>query len=89
VADDDQLHATLTAVAKATGVAYSDLLDPADRRPRRLARARQLAMYVVGRVFARHHTTVMHGCRVVARDLNDGDPTTTQRLDAIRAELEA
>ncbi len=72
------------AVCKVQGVAREDLLSP--RRSPRVARARQLAMYMareltpmtlaeIARGFDRDHTTVIHGLRAVDERIEPGSPT--------------
>ena len=72
------------AVCKVEGVARDELLSP--RRSPRIARARQLAMYMareltpmtlaeIARGFDRDHTTVIHGLRAVDERLVPGSPT--------------
>jgi len=72
------------AVCRVEGVARSDLLSP--RRSTRIARVRQLAMYLsreltpmtlaeIARGFDRDHTTVMHALRAVDERLTPGSDT--------------
>lgn len=84
------------AVARASGVDRKDLLGC--RRPRQLARARQLAMLLVrelcpgaslpaiGYLLNRHHTTVLYGCRRAAF-LLERDATFRQRCEEARRYL--
>jgi chromosomal replication initiator protein len=80
---------TLTAiqdtVCQITGLSREELLSPA--RSPRVARARQLAMYLareltplslteIARGFDRDHTTVMHAIRAVSARLEPGSETT-------------
>lgn len=64
----------ITAITEHHGLSRSQLL--AGNRRERIARIRQLAMYVsqstsgaslqtIGAAFKRHHSTVMHACRAV------------------------
>lgn len=63
------------AVADRYGISFSDLMSPTRCKPH-IARARQIAMYLarretdcslprIAQAFRRHHTTVMHACRLV------------------------
>jgi len=81
------------AVADALGLSREELLSP--RRTSRIARARQLAMYLareltplslaqIAREFNRDHTTVLHAIRSVTQRLEPGSDTseTIQRVQA-------
>lgn len=70
------IAAVQETVARECGVTVADLRGP--RRMRRIAHPRQIAMALareltgaslpeIGRQFGRDHTTVLHGCRNVAR----------------------
>jgi chromosomal replication initiator protein len=74
------------AVCSVHGIERTDLLSP--RRSAKVARARQLAMYLareltplslseIARGFDRDHTTVMHAIRVVGERLEPGSDTST------------
>ena len=84
------------AVAETYGIPTRALVDQ-DRRPR-VALARQVAMYLtreltdeslpaIGSAFGgRNHSTVLHACRRVTRQLAD-DPATAQAVDSLRQQL--
>jgi chromosomal replication initiator protein len=84
------------AVAATYGIPTRALVDQ-DRRPR-VALARQVAMYLtreltdeslpaIGSAFGgRNHSTVLHACRRVTRQLAD-DPATAQAVDSLRQQL--
>jgi chromosomal replication initiator protein len=74
------------AVCSVQGLDRAELLSP--RRSTKVARARQLAMYVareltalslaeIARGFERDHTTVLHAVRVVGERLEPGSETST------------
>jgi hypothetical protein len=88
-----RLKQVISAVANRYGVQLRDLVS--DRRPRNVIRARQVAMYLakeltghslpsIGRALLRDHTTVLHGCRQIAK-LRLQDP----KLDAQIRDLTA
>jgi len=73
------------AVAAAAGIDVADMLS--ERRARRVARPRQLAMWMaakltgystprIGMMFARDHTTVLHALRCVNERMAAADPDT-------------
>jgi DnaA-like protein len=77
-----RIKPVISAVAKFYRVAIGDLIS--FRRTHELIRPRQVAMYLakeltrhslptIGRVMERDHTTVLHGCRRIAR-LRQEDP---------------
>jgi chromosomal replication initiator protein len=84
------------AVADTYGVPVQSLVDH-DRRPR-VALARQVAMYLtreltddslpaIGAAFGgRNHSTVLHACRRVARQVADDRPTA-EAVDTLRQQL--
>lgn len=68
------------------------------RRERRVARPRQVAMYLsrsltlsssltIGRAFGRDHSTVLHACRAV-EELAEADERFRARLERLSSELE-
>jgi chromosomal replication initiator protein len=74
---DVQSRRAISEVCSRAGVSPLDLLN-SPARDARMVRARHLAMYLVrevsgrsypalGRMFSRHHTAVMRGCRKVAK----------------------
>lgn len=93
-----KIHAIISATAEVSGLPAALLLS--ERRSTALVRARQIAMHVakercphaslpvIGRLFRRDHTTVLHACRVVAERL-ETDPETRDLRDRIVARLEA
>jgi chromosomal replication initiator protein len=90
------IPAIQAAVAETYGIPARALVDQ-DRRPR-VALARQVAMYLtreltdeslpaIGSAFGgRNHSTVLHACRRVTRQLAD-DPATAQAVDSLRQQL--
>lgn len=70
-----------------------------DRRPNKIARARQIAMYLarmmtlhsfpkIGTFFGgRHHTTVLHAVSII-EDLISADPTFAAEIEAVKAAIE-
>lgn len=89
------IEAVQEAVCSVLGLSREDLLSP--RRAPRVARARQLAMYVareqtrhslseIARRFDRDHTTVLHAVRTVAQRLEPGSETSATLLK-VRAQL--
>lgn len=87
-------------LARRLEIPSSDLTDPTDRRHQPLAYQRQLAMYLVrelcdlslpetGRVFGRHHTTVLHAVRVVGRELRNPESTTYRLVRRVEVAVEA
>jgi chromosomal replication initiator protein len=84
--DEVTAEAIQEAVARVLGVPQAEILSP--RRTPRVARARQLAMYLcreltplslaeVGRAFDRDHATVMHAVRAVSARIEPGSETAT------------
>ena len=80
--------------AVAAHFAISPLELVSRRRARRIARPRQIAMYLareltpqslpaIGRAFRRDHTTVMHACRVIERELEANGDLGTE-VDVLR-----
>jgi len=67
----------ITSVCSTFNVAEEDLLGPC--RKRKLSFARQVGMYLakmegysyprIAKVFDRHHTTVMHGCQHIQKEI--------------------
>jgi chromosomal replication initiator protein len=100
VADDDSgvapsMAAIQVAVASVLGVPRSELVSA--RRTPRIARARQLAMYLareltslslaqIAREFDRDHTTVLHAVRSVSKRLEPGSPEA-EAIHRIKADL--
>lgn len=92
-----KIHSVINATAAVTELPVALLLS--ERRTAVLARPRQVAMYiarqrcphaslpVIGRVFRRDHTTVLHACAVVTERLTT-DPETRDLHDRIIAKLE-
>jgi len=83
------------AVSSVLGVPREDLLSP--RRTPRVARARQLAMFLareltplslaqIAREFDRDHSTVLHAIRAVSQRLEPGSETT-DAIHRVRASL--
>jgi chromosomal replication initiator protein len=83
------------AVASVLGVARADLLSA--RRTPRIARARQLAMYLsreltplslsqIAREFDRDHSTVLHAIRAVSKRLEPGSETS-EAIHKVRSSL--
>jgi chromosomal replication initiator protein len=83
------------AVAEALGLSREELLSP--RRTPRIARARQLAMYLareltplslaqIAREFNRDHTTVLHAIRSVNQRLEPGSDTA-EAIQRVQASL--
>ena len=82
-------------VEKFYGISEKDMRGP--RRTRKLARPRQIAMYLareltpaslprIGTHYGRDHTTVLHACRVVAKRLAQ-DPALNDDISHFRAVL--
>jgi len=100
VARDDagvapSMAAIQEAVSSVLGVPRSDLVSA--RRTARIARARQLAMYLareltslslaqIAREFDRDHTTVLHAVRSVSKRLEPGS-SETEAIHRIKADL--
>jgi chromosomal replication initiator protein len=85
-----------TAAAAKFGVSLRELMS--DRKAQRVARPRQIAMFlakeltsrslpVIGHAFDRDHTTVMHACRVVELRCA-GDAKFAAAVAELRAVLE-
>ena len=94
-AEPPTLTAIQDAVCEAEGLTLDELLSP--RRSTRIARARQLAMYLareltplslteIARGFNRDHTTVLHAIRTVSARLEPGSETA-ETIHRIRATL--
>ena len=94
-AEPPTLTAIQDAVCEAEGLTLDELLSP--RRSTRIARARQLAMYLareltplslteIARGFNRDHTTVLHAIRTVSARLEPGSKTA-ESIHRIRATL--
>ena len=94
-AEPPTLTAIQDAVCEAEGLTLDELLSP--RRSTRIARARQLAMYLareltplslteIARGFNRDHTTVLHAIRTVSARLERGSETA-ETIHRIRATL--
>jgi chromosomal replication initiation ATPase DnaA len=94
---DTQALRVAECVARGRGLKVRDLLRPS-RGELDIARARQLAMYlvhvllsrpqdVVGVLFGRDRTTVAHACRVM-EDRRD-DPAIEAEIASIEAALDA
>ena len=94
-AEPPTLRAIQDAVCSIEGVGREDLLSP--RRSPRIARARQVAMYLareltplslaeIARGFDRDHTTVMHAIRAVGERIEPGSDTS-QTIHRVRATL--
>lgn len=87
------VHQILAAACRHYGITRDDLLAPSTTR--RIARRRQVAMYVahtvhskplslVGRVFGgRHHTTVIQAAKTIAAELAAGDAAIAQAVTAV------
>jgi chromosomal replication initiator protein len=87
----------IKATAMHFGIAVSELIS--DRKTQPLSRRRQVAMYVAremtGRslefigekIGERHHTTVLHGVRVIRGRLDAGDAEMVAAVEAIMARL--
>jgi chromosomal replication initiator protein len=93
--DIPSVSAIQDAVASVLGVARADLLSA--RRTPRIARARQLAMYLsreltplslsqIAREFDRDHSTVLHAIRAVSKRLEPGSETS-QAIHRVRSSL--
>ena len=93
--DPPSLEAIQDAVCASQGIPRTDLLS--SRRTPRIARARQLAMYLareltplslsqIARAFDRDHTTVIHAVRAVSGRLEPGSDTATA-VHRIRSDL--
>ena len=91
-----RLKQVITAVANCYGVQLRDLVS--ERRPRNVIRARQVAMYLakeltghslpsIGRAILRDHSTVLHGCRQIAK-LRLQDPKLDAQIRELTALLE-
>jgi chromosomal replication initiator protein len=94
-ADQPSVRAIQDAVASVLGVTREELLSP--RRTPKVARARQLAMYLtreltplslaqIAREFDRDHSTVLHAIRTVTGRLEPGSETATA-IHRVRATL--
>jgi chromosomal replication initiator protein len=94
-AEPPSLEAIQEAVCRQHGVTRSELLSA--RRSARIARSRQLAMYLareltplslaeIARAFDRDHTTVLHAVRVVASRLEPGTELASA-VHELRGEL--
>lgn len=86
-----RIRPVISAVAKYYGVSLRDIV--ARRRTREYLRPRHVAMYLakrltkhslpaLGRVFERDHTTVLHGCRRIAK-LRRQDPELDAEINAL------
>ncbi len=86
-----RIKPVISAVAKFYGVSLGDLVS--FRRTHELIRPRQVAMYLakeltkhslptIGRVLERDHTTILHGCRRIAK-LRQQDPQLDAEIKAL------
>jgi len=80
------------------GVSHNELMSP--RRDARLARVRQIAMFLskemtskgyptIGYFFERDHTSVMHGVKKIARQVAMKDSSIIQDVEYLREVLSA
>jgi len=80
------------------GIAHNELMSP--RRDAKLARVRQIAMFLakeftskgyptIGYFFERDHTSVMHGVKKIARQVQMGDSSVVRDVDYLREVLSA
>jgi hypothetical protein len=91
----NRIKPVISAVARFYGVSLGDLVS--SRRTSQLIRPRQVAMYLakeltkqslptIGRVMDRDHTTILHGCRRIAK-LRQQDPQLDAEIKALLERL--
>ena len=93
-----RLKTILRVVCLHFGFTHNELMSP--RRDAKLVKVRQIAMFLsyeltskgyptIGYFFERDHTSVMHGVKKIARQMQMKDPSVVQDVEYLRDVLSA